>query len=161
LYLQDCTAEGLKAVLELRSLSCIREALQQTGEAREDAAAAAPEQADDRQRNASISKRPLALPDISEERLQEAVTVLLTLQNQGSGGWATYENTRGWAWYGALNDDPPFSRQLLVKHGYLPRQACDKHKKDRKKAGCFFFFSPSSMLKGTRSSTRPRHLATS
>ena len=34
---------------------------------------------------------------ITEERLHKALNVLLTLQNV-DGGWATYENNRGYSW---------------------------------------------------------------
>ncbi len=42
------------------------------------------------------------LKSISNDRLFDAVNVLLTLQNE-DGGWATYENNRGFGWYEYLN----------------------------------------------------------
>ena len=39
---------------------------------------------------------------LSDERLFKACNVLLTLQNS-DGGWATYENNRGYGWYEWLN----------------------------------------------------------
>ena len=39
--------------------------------------------------------------------------MLLTLQNVDSGGWATYENTRGWAWYELVSHDLP--RRLMCE----------------------------------------------
>ena len=39
---------------------------------------------------------------ISESRLNDAVDVLLSLHN-ADGGWATYENNRGYGWYELLN----------------------------------------------------------
>lgn len=38
-----------------------------------------------------------SLPPISPERLHDAVNILLSYQNR-DGGWATYENTRGFRW---------------------------------------------------------------
>jgi cycloartenol synthase len=39
---------------------------------------------------------------ITDERLYKALNVLLALQNV-DGGWATYENNRGYSWYEWLN----------------------------------------------------------
>jgi lanosterol synthase/cycloartenol synthase len=39
---------------------------------------------------------------IDDQRLFDAVNVLLTLQNDVDGGWATYENNRGYGWCAAL-----------------------------------------------------------
>ena len=39
---------------------------------------------------------------ISDERLQDAVNVILSYHNE-DGGWATYENNRGYGWYEMLN----------------------------------------------------------
>ncbi|CAN0421982.1 unnamed protein product, partial [Scytosiphon promiscuus] len=63
--ISDCTGEGLKGVLALQVLSCIR------GDS--------------------------SLPPISEARLHDAVNIILSYQNR-DGGWATYENTRGFRW---------------------------------------------------------------
>lgn len=38
-----------------------------------------------------------SLPPIGDERLFDAVNIILTFQNR-DGGWATYENTRGFRW---------------------------------------------------------------
>ena len=38
-----------------------------------------------------------SLPAIEPERLYEAVKIILSYQNR-DGGWATYENTRGFRW---------------------------------------------------------------
>lgn len=38
-----------------------------------------------------------SLPPIEPERLFEAVKIILSYQNR-DGGWATYENTRGFRW---------------------------------------------------------------
>lgn len=39
-----------------------------------------------------------SLPPISDERLFDAVNIILSYQNR-DGGWATYENTRGFRWW--------------------------------------------------------------
>jgi squalene/oxidosqualene cyclase-like protein len=58
-----------------------------------------------------------ALRDISEERLQKAVNVLLTYQNE-DGGWATYENNRGWGWYEQLNPSEVFG-DIMIDYSYV------------------------------------------
>lgn len=50
---------------------------------------------------------PLPLPSTNHPpptctRLYEAIHILLSYQN-GDGGWATYENNRGYGWYEWLN----------------------------------------------------------
>ena len=42
------------------------------------------------------------VPLIPDDRIFEAVNILLSYQNS-DGGWATYENNRGYGWYEALN----------------------------------------------------------
>ena len=81
--ISDCTAEGLKAVLVLRSHPCI--------------------------------KRDCA--HISDERLFKALNVLLTLQNV-DGGWATYENNRGYGWYEWLNPSEVFG-DIMIDYSYV------------------------------------------
>ena len=44
---------------------------------------------------------PNIVNKISDERLFDSVNLILSLQND-DGGWATYENTRGWRWYNIL-----------------------------------------------------------
>jgi len=61
----DCTGEGLKGLLALTHCNSVQEAL------------------------INGSLKP-----IGEKRFQDAVNVLLTYQNE-DGGWATYENNRG------------------------------------------------------------------
>ena len=63
--ISDCTSEGLKAAICLLKTNTIKEGIANN-----------------------------SLKDISEERLQKAINVLLTYQNE-DGGWATYENNRG------------------------------------------------------------------
>lgn len=41
-------------------------------------------------------------PNPPKNRLYEAIHILLSYQN-GDGGWATYENNRGYGWYEWLN----------------------------------------------------------
>jgi hypothetical protein len=41
-------------------------------------------------------------PPPMQNRLQQAIHILLSYQN-GDGGWATYENNRGYGWYEWLN----------------------------------------------------------
>lgn len=49
-------------------------------------------------RDLSCIRGDSSLPSITPERLYDAVNVLLSYQNR-DGGWATYENTRGFRWY--------------------------------------------------------------
>lgn len=81
--ISDCTAEGLKAVLAMRNLQCIRE-------------------------------RCAVIPD---ERLFKAVNVILTLQNV-DGGFATYENNRGYRWYEWLNPSEVFG-DIMIDYSYV------------------------------------------
>jgi squalene/oxidosqualene cyclase-like protein len=54
---------------------------------------------------------------ISDERLYDAVNVLLSYQNE-SGGWATYENNRGYGWYEALNPSEVFG-DIMIDYSYV------------------------------------------
>ena len=81
--ISDCTAEGLKAVLLLRS-------------------------------HPAIVK---GCVHISDERLFKALEVLLTLQNV-DGGWATYENNRGYGWYEWLNPSEVFG-DIMIDYSYV------------------------------------------
>ena len=87
--ISDCTGEGMKATLCLLLHS-------------------------------STIKQGLAekkLMPISEKRLQNAVNVCLTLQNE-DGGWATYENNRGFGWYEQLNPSEVFG-DIMVDYSYV------------------------------------------
>jgi squalene/oxidosqualene cyclase-like protein len=84
----DCTSEGLKGVLCLMRSSTVNEAL------------------------AGGSLKP-----IGEARLQNAVNVLLSYQNE-DGGWATYENNRGFGWYEALNPSEVFG-DIMIDYSYV------------------------------------------
>ncbi len=55
---------------------------------------------------------------ITPDRLQEAVNVILTMQNYQDGGWATYENTRGPAWLEALNPSEVFGG-IMIDYSYV------------------------------------------
>lgn len=94
----DCTAEGLKAALALRSLAV-------------DGALPAPP--------AHLMLRVGAVADyIPVSRLADAVDVILALHNpHNDGGWATYEETRGGAWYEALNPAEVFG-DIMVDYTY-------------------------------------------
>jgi squalene/oxidosqualene cyclase-like protein len=54
---------------------------------------------------------------ISDERLFKALEVLLTLQNV-DGGWATYENNRGYSWYEWLNPSEVFG-DIMIDYSYV------------------------------------------
>ena len=74
----DCTGEGLKGVLCLLKSKSVKEGI----------------------RSGELNEIPFA-------RLEKAVDVLLTYQNE-DGGFATYENTRGYGWYEYLNPSEVF-----------------------------------------------------
>ena len=81
--ISDCTAEGLKAVLCLRSHPAIQSRCEPIG----------------------------------DERLEKALNVLLTLQNV-DGGFATYENNRGYGWYEWLNPSEVFG-DIMIDYSYV------------------------------------------
>ena len=54
---------------------------------------------------------------ISDERLYKALEVLLTLQNV-DGGWATYENNRGYSWFEWLNPSEVFG-DIMIDYSYV------------------------------------------
>lgn len=76
--ISDCTGEGLKGVIVLLNSTSVQDGIKDG-----------------------------TLRNIGEERLQDAVNVILTLQNE-DGGWATYENNRGFGWYEQLNPSEVF-----------------------------------------------------
>ena len=76
--ISDCTAEGLKAVLALRE-HWQHSLLAADGDV------------------AAVDRQTVVPEKIADERLFAAVAVLLSLQNM-DGGWATYENNRGYGW---------------------------------------------------------------
>lgn len=86
--ISDCTSEGLKGTLCLLKSQTIQFGL-----------------------------KDQSLLNISEVRLQKAVNVLLTYQNE-DGGWATYENNRGWGWYEQLNPSEVFG-DIMIDYSYV------------------------------------------
>lgn len=84
----DCTGEGLKGVLCLRHAQCVQKGVK------------------------SGTLRPIA-----DERLEKAVNILLTYQNE-DGGFATYENTRGFGWYESLNPSEVFG-DIMIDYSYV------------------------------------------
>jgi len=89
--ISDCTGEGLKATLCLLKTKTIQDALNDTDD-------------DD-------------IIPISNERLYKAANILLTYQNK-DGGWATYENNRGWGWYEQLNPSEVFG-DIMIDYSYV------------------------------------------
>jgi lanosterol synthase len=76
----DCTAEGLRATLELQKMN----------------------------------NYPEIIP---EDRINDAIDVLLTMQNQGSGGFSSYERQRGSELLEWLNAAEVFGR-IMVEYDY-------------------------------------------
>ena len=91
--ISDCTGEGLKAVLQLHQTETIKEGMR-LGKIRN---------------------------VISEKRLRNAVNVILELQNE-DGGFATYENNRGFGWYEWLN--PSEGERPTVRVALTSRSIC-------------------------------------
>jgi len=87
--ISDCTGEGLKATLCLLKTKAIQNGLK-------DGEQVAP---------------------ISDERFYKAANILLTYQNE-DGGWATYENNRGWGWYEQLNPSEVFG-DIMIDYSYV------------------------------------------
>ena len=86
--ISDCTGEGLKATLSLLKTKTIQEALKSE-----------------------------SIVSISDERLFKAANILLTYQNE-DGGFATYENNRGWGWYEQLNPSEVFG-DIMIDYSYV------------------------------------------
>ncbi len=86
--ISDCTGEGLKGVLALMDSPIVMDGV----------------------------KRGI-LKDIEPRRLYDAVNVILTLQNE-DGGWATYENNRGFGWYEELNPSEVFG-DIMIDYSYV------------------------------------------
>ena len=51
------------------------------------------------------------------DNVQDAVNVILTLHN-ADGGWATYENNRGYGWYELLNPSEVFG-DIMIDYSYV------------------------------------------
>jgi cycloartenol synthase len=52
------------------------------------------------------------------ERMRDCVNVILSYQNRGSGGWATYENTRSFAWVEIINPAETFG-DIMIDYPYV------------------------------------------
>ena len=86
--ISDCTGEGLKGVLALMDSPVVMNGVMKG-----------------------------VLKDIEPRRLYDAVNVILTLQNE-DGGWATYENNRGFGWYEELNPSEVFG-DIMIDYSYV------------------------------------------
>lgn len=84
----DCTGEGLKGVLCLMRSKCVQNGIQEG-----------------------------MLKPMEDERIQNAVNILLTYQNE-DGGFATYENNRGFGWYESLNPSEAFG-DIMIDYSYV------------------------------------------
>jgi len=82
--ISDCTAEGLKGMLGLLPLNCVKQ----------------------------VSKGAY-----DDQRLFDAVNVLLSYQNS-DGGWATYENNRGFGFYEWMNPSEVFG-DIMIDYSYV------------------------------------------
>merc|ERR1719502_2658435 len=56
-------------------------------------------------------------PKMTDERFFDACNVILTLQNS-DGGFATYENNRGYGWYEWLNPSEVFG-DIMIDYSYV------------------------------------------
>ena len=54
---------------------------------------------------------------VSDEKIFEAVSIILGYQNT-EGGWATYENNRGYGWYEMLNPSEVFG-DIMIDYSYV------------------------------------------
>ena len=54
---------------------------------------------------------------IPDDRIFDAVNVILTYHNE-DGGWATYENNRGYGWYEMLNPSEVFG-DIMIDYSYV------------------------------------------
>jgi len=87
--ISDCTGEGIKSVLALLyKCKAVKEGIDNG-----------------------------LLPPFSKKRFDDAIHVLLTLQNE-DGGWATYENNRGFGWYEQLNPSEVFG-DIMIDYSYV------------------------------------------
>ncbi|CAK9018165.1 unnamed protein product [Durusdinium trenchii] len=65
-------------------------------------------------KHACIKAEGVPMPD---QHLFDTVRFLLSYQN-GDGGWATYENNRGWSWYELLNPSEVFG-DIMIDYSYV------------------------------------------
>ena len=54
---------------------------------------------------------------LPEKNIQDAVNVILSLHN-ADGGWATYENNRGYGWYELMNPSEVFG-DIMIDYSYV------------------------------------------
>ena len=64
---------------------------------------------------------------ISVERLSDCVNVILSYQNRSTGGWATYENTRSYAWVEWLNPAETFGDIMIDYPSWSVRARVCRH----------------------------------
>lgn len=86
--ISDCSGEGLKGVLCLAKSKAVQDGLKEG-----------------------------TLKPINQDRLEKACNILLTYQNE-DGGFATYENCRGWGWYELLNPSETFG-EIMIDYSYV------------------------------------------
>ena len=55
---------------------------------------------------------------IPTSRMEDCVNVILSYQNAGSGGWATYENTRSYRWVEIINPAETFG-DIMIDYPYV------------------------------------------
>lgn len=84
----DCSGECLKGVLCLQQTRAVHEGLQLK-----------------------------ELAPINEERMKAALDVILSFQNE-DGGFATYENIRGFSWYEWLNPSQAFA-DIMIEYSFV------------------------------------------
>ncbi|CAN5302566.1 squalene--hopene cyclase [soil metagenome] len=66
--------------------------------------------------HSSLFQRNKALTTITNERLFDAINIILSFQNK-DGGWATYENTRSQPWIEVLNPSAIFGN-IMIDYSY-------------------------------------------
>ena len=113
--ISDCTAEGLKVALELGygyHPGCAK-----AGSAAGSAAGAGAGTAAAGAGTAANNDAAAVDAPIEPERLAAAVNVILSFQN-ADGGWASYENTRGGAWFELLNPAEVFG-DIMIDYTYV------------------------------------------
>ena len=57
-------------------------------------------------------------PPIPVDRLEDCVNIILSYQNVGTGGWATYENTRSYPWVEIINPAETFG-DIMIDYSYV------------------------------------------
>jgi squalene/oxidosqualene cyclase-like protein len=66
----------------------------------------------------SLKNRIPSDQQIAPTRLYDSINVLLSYQNTVDGGWATYENNRGYRWYELLNPSEVFG-DIMIDYSYV------------------------------------------